>query len=417
MSPRSFVQVMVMLLVLSAVSFQAEAQSTLYPNVWRRSQGLPAGQSLFTLTSNFSRYSNQLSESGDSVGIGEAYGQSITWAELLADRGEPNLKNQQLREYVKGRGMDLDSIAATADLNVSQEVLSFSPQWAYGMTSSWMLGLRLPVVYRRTQVSSKISVSEEYSRLAATAEPLAQAELNSPDRDLRIKDALNRKLSDHNYEPIETDQKEWLLGDAEILSKFEILQTPDLLWSLRERVVLPTASAKSPYRYVDASEGDGQLDIGVDSIVDYWIGHGWLVTGSLGYTWQAPDQIKARLPGVADQLGQDVALEVNRNLGDYWSTSAFVEKSLHNQWRIFSGYSYLKKDEDTYEGAQYEALAEGSKQELHMGHLGLSYKAEPFSQRRGLKTQLASSVYFSSVLAGSNVPDSSLAGLDLQLLF
>ena len=77
----------------------------------------------------------------------------------------------------------------------------------------------------------------------------------------------------------------------------------------------------------------------------------------------------------------------------------------------------MSKFGDKYEDARYAALAEDTEQEAHMAHVALSYEAGPLSERQGIKQQIVTSIYLSSVLDGKNIPDSQAAGLDLQILF
>lgn len=400
---------------------EAHAQSNPYPEVWRRGQLLAPGQSLFLLSSSYSRFSDRLSENGEPTSLGSAYTQSITWEDLLGGRQQLSPEDQQLREFVESQGIALDSAAAHSVLEISQQLLNLSPQWAYGMTESWMVGFRLPVVYRKTEVSTRIEVTEAYSHLSQNAVSAEEVSLTQSMQG-RAREALARKLQEYNYEPIREQQEEWVFGDAELLSKVRLWQNPQSLLALRQRIVLPTASAQSPYRYVESPSGDGQLDLGLDSVVDYWVAPRWLLTANVGYTWQAPDQIRARLPREGQGVSQDVDLEVSRDLGDYWSASLYAERFLKKGWRLLGGYSFRKKSEDRYEGGgfsqeRYEALSRGTEQDLHMGHAGVSYKADPLYERLGLKKQFSASFYVSSVLAGSNVPDTTLAGFDFQFLF
>lgn len=397
------------------------AQSNPQAGLWRRSEVLPAGQSQFIFSTNFSRFSERRSASGDKTSLGTGYSQAITWGEILSSSGGG--EKIQLQEFLQTQGLAEDTTAASTQLEVSQEVLNLSPQWAYGLTETWMVGIRLPLVYKRTQVKTKTELSDNFSKLMAQSKSQNSEALGS-EMNLRAKQALNQRLQQYDYDPINEDQKEWVLGDAEFLSKQRLWQTSRALYSLRQRVSLPTASSKSPYQYVESPSGDGQMDVGLDAMMDYWVAPGWVMTASAGYTWQAPDQIKARLPGEGgeNRVSEDVDYEVNRDLGDYVSAALFAENSLSVNWKFLGGYSYRRKSRDVYEGGgysteRYETLSRESEQELHMAHLGLSYLVEPFYERHGLKKQFASSFYLSSVVAGSNVPDTTLAGFDIQFLF
>lgn len=413
---------------LLGLSREATAQSSPSAELWRRGQVIAPGQSQFTFSTNFSKFSDRRTSAGGRAAIGSAYTQAISWDEIIGGAAGP--EKVQLQSYLSTQGLDLSSSAASTRLEVTQELLNLSPQWAYGLTDFWMVGVKLPLVYKRTQIETKTELSKEFSSLLAQAESDSQRVLPS-DVNLRAKQALDEKLQSYNYDPIQEDQKEWVVGDVELLSKVRVWQSTETLVALRQRVSLPTASSKSPYQYVESPSGDGQLDIGLDAVVDYWVAPGWILTGAAGYTWQASDQIRARLPADAS-LGEaserptnvsgDVDYEVDRNLGDYISASMYAENILSSRWKLLGGYSYKRKAEDSYRGGgysseRYEALARESNQELHMAHLGLNFQAEPFYERYGLKRQIATSFYLSSVVAGINVPDTTLAGLDFQLFF
>lgn len=373
---------------------------------------MPMGQSQLGWSSGFSRIQENLDSRGQSLRLGAPYSQSLSLRELWEQSAlvEPRLK--VLETLAHSENIDLNSTALETDFDVAQEELRMHGHWSYGLTSGWMIGVRVPIIYRQTRVraqANKTPFFDQFSKNLGKQHPDLALALEN-----QIGSAAIRKLESLGYEPFEEETRDFLLGDTELLSKTRIFEGSKVTWGLRQRLALPTSSAPRPYQFIESEAGDGQVDLGVDNLVDYQLTSRVFVTHQFGYTYQVPDQRKMRL-----QTGSDsIVLEsgVRRELGQIFSTALFVEYEWSSSLSLLSGYTYRFKNEDRYFGdadpAIYQTLSRGSSQELHMSHLGLGYQF-----KNADLSPVQTNLYVSSVLAGRGVANTTLAQLDLLFYY
>lgn len=397
----------------------SRAQSHSMSPMWSQAAVLSPGQRVFNVSTSFVHFSERFRSEGGVTPLGKPYAQKLTWLDLLSSNGAP--ENLELQEYLTSHGVNLTDVAAVTDVQISQDLWQIVPEGAYGLTARWTFGFRLPLFYRQTNVKTQLLLVDE---LPAEATSDGLSSLSSENLKFRSSQALQNRLNEMNYESSETPEGEWLIGDVELLSKYSLYKNTDLAFSWRQRLSLPTSSSPNPYRYIEISPTDGQLDVGVDAIVDYWIGAGWSVTGLTGYTWQAPDQVRMRLPvgERASNETQDLDYEVERALGDYLTADLYLEKQTYGSFKGFAGYQYYLKFRDVFSGStfskeRYQVLNQNTEREQHNGLLGLSYSSDPFSENFGLRHQFVTRIFVSRVFLGKNVPATTTAGLDLQFYF
>lgn len=409
----SFFRLNQLLLASYFLTSVASAQWSPDQDVWRRARMMPMGQSQIGWTSGFNRVQEVLDSNGQALQLGAPFSKTLALQDIWTNQGVAPQRLEAYKAIARQESLNLQAQALQTDFDVNQEELRFNGHWAYGLSSSWMIGVRVPLMYRRTSVrtvTTRSAVLDQFSAKLAESHPdLADA------FEAGLKDAALNQFQNMGYDPIQETSQDFLLGDTELLSKFRVYDGAVTQWALRQRLNLPTSSAYRPFQLIESQFGDGQISLGVDSLIDFQFSPGFFITQQLGYAFQFPDQRSVRVEDPAGSLMVDRG--VRRNLGDVLSSSIFAEYHPSTRWSWLAGYSYLFKFEDQYRGEVasaefYRDLSQGSEQEVHLGHVGFGYRV-----RNHQSSPLQANFYVSSILSGRGVPNTSLAQLDLLFYY
>ncbi|MCB0411957.1 MAG: hypothetical protein KDD22_05485 [Bdellovibrionales bacterium] len=390
------------------------------PSTYRKAKVLFAGQHVVNFRASLAEASRRRSSTGQVEALGSHLEERLTWAEILSDSSPDTL---EIKDYLQEQGVDLEQEAASTEMRVHQKVYAFSPRAAYGLTDRWTLGFELPIVYRKTQVETKIHASEFRTDPGSQNSQAVKAAWTRESLGEKAKEALDRKIESANFRNPSGNAEDWQVGDISLWNKYEMYHSADSIFSLRQRLVLPTSAGPNPYEFIDSEAGDGQVDFGFDGLVDHWITKGLWATLSLGYTWQTPDRVRMRIPEVqSTPLASDLDYEVRRDLGDYWLSELILDYQISQSWKISPSYSYFMKTKDRYSGRsysleRYQALSEGTEQKRQVLVLAAAYSGFDQSERFGVQKQVLTTFFISSLVSGANVTDSTMAGINVEWLF
>lgn len=401
------------LLFLFTLSVQGEVR--LYDTrVWNRARILPAGQQVWSFKSSYQTEERRFSGKGEVQPLGQPYARAVTWGQLLKGSQRAEMP-AELVEMMKRKQQD--DVAATATYELTREELSLGTDWAYGMTKSWMIGFQLPIFYRRTHVRTSVALTPDL--VAGMAQQGRQrAAANSAKMNEQIRELANQELVDSGYDNVPDERATWELGDVSLLSQTSFVQKYSWQWSLQQVVRIPTARNPSLGDYFQSSNDEGNIDLGLTSLLDYRRRR-WLFGTRLGYVLQVPDSIKQRVPS---QNSSHIDPKVHRDLGD-WGWAAFdTDCRVSRDVDLNLEYSYLRKGHDHYDGSStkgidYSVLSENTDQELHQTRVGVVYRLGETSARRGVEHKWVASLGYNYPWIGRNSVDASRTSLELTSYF
>lgn len=401
---------------LCPVVGRAQTSLLMDMSFWSKTQMLEPGQSRFGVESFFRSSSTQLNSSGRRESLGEPYRHTLNWEKALASMKE-EADHLEVRSFLKDQGINPLSTVAVQEFEVHRQELGLAPTWGYGLTRKWSLEVRLPIVQTRTEVQTKTQISMgPISSLGKkmTLSPKAQeALLQSAQK------ALQTELDQLEYNSPQTVEENMQVGDLEVVNKFLLSKGQRISWLLLQGLTIPLANRRDPYSFVDTSYGDGQVDIGLGSVVDWATTRRTGLRLSVGHKVQMADQIEMRIPRVGEpQWKGEIDPEVHRDLGDV-SWGSLEARYKWNRWlQLNSGYSYQIKGKDKLEGhrfskEQYSTLSEGTAVEQQVAHLGIGYQALLASTYTSYKKVIDASLGVYAVVLGRNVAEAPVTTLKL----
>lgn len=384
--------------------------------VWHRARVISSGQQVWGVEASYQEYSDRFGADGSTQSLGRPFARTLTWKQLLNSdpRGQAEVRN-----YMRKHSVNENDVAATAEFEVNRQESALSADWAYGLTSKWMIGFQLPLTYRRTRVSSSVHLSPVLAGAAITRSSQRHSVLGLAQEDMRskVKSLANQELQSSGYESVPSQRNSWDWGDIRLLSQVELTGNYAWTWSFQQMVRFPTARNPSVADYLQTNSDDGQVDLGLTSLVDFRLRR-WTAGFRLGVVAQLPDSVRVHVPSNPRQIDPSV----HRDLGDYGWTSLDVDRKVSRRFSLDAEYSFLKKTEDRYsgqssEGSDYSLMGEGTGQELHQTRAGIQYRIGELSSRQGVENKWVASLGYTYPWIGRNSVDASRTSLELISYF
>jgi len=399
------------------VNQKATAELNSHSPIWERARPLAFGQTLLSVESNYTMESTRFLNNGQQQSLGSSLTQNVNWLEI-----SDLLKNQsdqlQIQAYLQEQGIDSNETAATLEYQIKREKLKIIPFWSHGLTSKWTLGLRVPVYIVKTHIkisSHMQNMSNKNKKLnKRLTEKISQG----------AEQLSDTQLAKNDFDHVSAVEERTLLGDVQLMSKYNVFHTKKWWASLKQEVIFPSGISRDQYEYVDTMVSDGQFDVGLGGLVDWEATSNMNLHCGFNYRWQLPDRKSMRVPK-ANDLGtvhSSIENNVERNLGDIKEAQFNASYRLMDSWVASGGYNYQYKDKDVYKGKDqssevYKLMSENTDSEIHILRLGLSFYNEIKSLRRGVRRQLSAHLNYFSPLSGRNHSADPVTEINLLMMF
>lgn len=382
---------------------------------WRRAKTLPAGQQIFSFQSSYQDISDRFSVDGRVEPLGEQYARGVTWGQLMS--ADPEAR-AELTGDMKKMGLSENDLAATASYEVQRQQVGFGFNWAYGLMTDWMIGIEVPMALTTLHVKQNVDVASGLSRAAGQVGRKSILALQGESLRDRIRQVAEQELANSGYDRVPAQRQTFDFGDISLLSQEAILHSYSWIWSLQQLIRFPTAQNPSVSDYLQSSQDQGPVDLGLTSLLD-WQRKKWIYGLRGGYVAQLPDSARMR---VNTESGLGVDTRVSRNLGDWVWGAVDTEYHLTERWTLSAEYSVLAKSKDRYGGgaftqADYDQMSEHTDQQLQQSRVGMLYHIGGESSRSGVTHKWVASVDYTYPWVGHNSSESAQASFELMNYF
>ena len=366
---------------------------------------------------------NKFNSEGAVVGVGNVMNVDVTYQQFV-DGQDTAVERGILEGYLQRHGKDMASVAGATTGVVSVAVDAQVPILAWGITPQWTAAVVIPVVRVRTRVDTGFVAGASLQQLAD--------QLVNEGREFKaeeVRDKTNGAIEDKNdkygYETITQalPREETSLGDIRLINKIQVAKKAKYALTLMQELALPTGRVADLQRAVDVPTGDGQFDLGVGAIAEYYPRSWVTLWGRLSYTWQIADRVARRVPENGNSsLSPDIDAQVSRDLGDSVYLSAGAVAGLYGGIKFKTQYSFQYKQRDRYQGSEYPAhrygfLGKDSEQSIHALQWGLNYSTIESYRKQQFPLPLDFNVMMGIPLAGKNVVEDTSVVAEAAVFF
>lgn len=410
-----------LLFALVAPIFYVQAEVSLQESrTWRRAKVINPGQQVWSFLTSYQNSSSQFAANGQVESLGIKHARALTWGQLINAEKSPEAQ-AELKDYMKSQRRNETDIAATSTYRLERQDLGFGVDWAYGLTKRWMIGLQVPIFLRTTSVASSISMTPTLARGAGQNSQKSVLGLSANQMSAHVKELAQKELSNSGYDSVPEQKQSWEWGDVSLLSQFYLAEGRNYRWSFQQMVRVPTSRNPSVTDFLQRQSDDGQLDLGLTSLLDYRIKK-WTLGLRTGYIAQLPDSAKMRVPDDGKLKKTPVDPKVHRDLGDWVWASVDSDYRVGRRLGLELEHSYLNKSKDKYKGESlngtgYASLGQDTNQELHQTRVGVLYDLVAPTSRRGVENKWVAAVNYAYPWIGRNSSDASKASVEIMSYF
>lgn len=387
---------------------------------WEQARILPSGEQKVSFKVQTFETSKDFSGQGGQVSSGRAYGYTTRFSDLIDGSGEKGL---EIRSLLKKQGVSESTPVYSTEFSMETTEIQSEITWSRGLTPWWMVGISVPYVQSSTKVQSSKKLSPEYERLKKqlkvnnSGKPISTFVEQGKSRPLEL------DLENNDYDQVNGTVEYQGVGDVELLSQIKLLETEKLYGAFRQRLVVPSGKNEGPYTYFKSNSADGQMDLGLDALMDVQASKSWVLTALLGYTLQMEDTQGVRVPdGKSSPMDWKVDNNVERDLGDIFIARLSSVYRIYERYWVSAGVEHTQKSQDQYSGSEYEPwqydlMGNNTEEQRQLARLGLRYTSHKWRYSYLSRSQFTAGLEYLTVFAGENTPKANAAALELSLSY
>lgn len=317
-----------------------------------------------------------------------------------------------------GSQLHLGEMRVTAD----PQVRYYAPTLAYGLTRKLTVGLGVPIVNYKNDISFTGGGSNSAAIQAQVGTSIVQINNAFTQLEGAVGQGVNGALASKGYKPLES-KDETFVGDLILFSayKFDRYVLGDITHSLRLFLNLPTGPQADPDDLADLE------NFGRYSLKALWLGQKPLVKKvniitSASYMFVPTQSITKRIPlNSSDMLpDENQKMTVDENVGDSLGVSAGFDYIINQRWDVASTLGYEHKLKDTYSGdpdGRGRFLEKGTSRSAEIAKIQVTYSSvQDYLNKKALIPSLVA-YEVSKTLAGSNVENQTTHEITLSLFF
>ncbi|MCB9061738.1 MAG: transporter [Halobacteriovoraceae bacterium] len=364
--------------------------------------------------------STKYSNSGESVGVGDALNTTVTYGDLISGQSDAT-KAATLENLIMDLGKSDDQILTETIGQVDIKASAYVPVIAYGLTSKVTLALAIPIIETSRNIIVGVNTinPNEVSELKNKIEE--KSVVKAEEFVEKINSPIPSKLSEYGYDELQ-NYKETNLGDIKLVSKINTFENKINAITLATSVTLPTGRELDINRVADVPTGDGQIDVGVGLHYDYFLTNSITLSSLSQLTWELSDIVERRIPkNSKSSLSDDIDSVVVRDIGDSVLQQIAVSYN-KNGFNAGVGYSFQYKSRDEYQGdkyqqERYDLLGKETFSRMHAAQVVLGYDTLSLFKEKKFPVPLRLLINQSWVIDGKNVVNDPLTSVDFALFF
>jgi hypothetical protein len=371
----------------------------------------------------FFRGTDHFSNSGESEPLSKLFDTKLSYRDLVAidDPTADPAERGSLEGLLKAWNISLDENVGRVTGDISLGVSTMVPVVVHGITDRFTLAVALPIFNYKINVDSGFVASQNLERFA---EKLKLEKKYYPLSELMkgINDPTGEAASRYKYKPL-TNQEGQAMGDLVTVAKYGILLDAPSILAVQGEITWPTGTPKDIDKIVGFPAGDGQMDLGIGVLYDYFFTEDNSLNTSIRYTSELSDTSAERIPyKTKRKISPDIDENTSRNLGDHFHFQVGGQASPIKGVLAKAAYNVHYKFRDTFSGEKYpqyryDFLSEDTKSSAHTYILSLSVSNIPWVRVSRNFLPLELNLNYLGFIAGENMVKNPILSLELATYF
>ena len=381
---------------------------------------LPKGIRNVRITNLTTAVDNQYNTTGNLQPLGASINKTISFKRLTGSIDSLS-ERAALEGTIEGSGYSLNDSAGQTFGEVNTRVNVTVPVAAYGINEKLMVAVAVPVIYSNLNISTGWIASENTQNILndLVAGGSAQEILA---RKSQLENVVRSEITKKGY-VAPHDQEKTQIGDMQVIVKRQLMNAPKFATALQGRIVTPTGKRANINDISDVGGGDGQWDMGVGFVADYFVLPRLTLTSSTSYLNQMPGTVAMRIPTASDEsLTPDIDYNTEMDLGDTLSQALSARYKATEVISVGLGGAFQYKGPDHFAGSQFEGrrydyLEIDSEQNMVTATATLGFSTIELFRRGAFIAPVEANFAASRVFAGRNVNANTIGAFELVAFF
>lgn len=366
----------------------------------------PAKVFSFGVFSSHSSFPNYFDNQGNKTTLGSLFTDDYTFNDILDE--EPADRRAITQGALGAYGIEDFSESAgfhKGTINIKTKVDTF--MLAFGLTKKLSLFAILPRVKINVDFKNNFTKSKKLNELLSTlSEDGNYSKISEIEE--KLSNPVLYKLKEYGYNPNYIKKKEdW--GDLRLFSRYNFLKNNFFSSTLGLTLALPTAKTDQLNDFLKLYIGDGQWDVGLQSLNEFKISNNFSYLAGLEYTNQISQEQEIRVPiNSKSPLSSDIDNKTKQDFGNIYKITNQMSYKFNKLWSSSLGHIFQYKNHDTYQGNKYTAkrykyLEQDTLQRSHSGYIALTANTIDLFLKKKFIIPIQASLSYSNIFAGKNI--------------
>ncbi len=353
-----------------------------------------------------SQFVNEFNSNGRKNSIAALMNKNYSYNDLIKEELDPNRK-VLTAGALKAYGIDnLEDTAGEHFGNIELQSEVNSLFLGYGASSKLSFFAILPIVKLKVNFSNQFQRSSQFDEIIKKLKNEGNFSQVNEIED-KLSNPIRYQLEDYGYEPLYPRETQ-ALGDLRLLSRFNYNKDDNIVNTLGLFAVLPTGKQNDINQFMDLYIGDGQWDIGLETLNSFQITPSFNYFFSASYTYQARKRGALRIPLESEKLiSPDIDYNTRQKFGDIIRIQNQVNYQFNPEWNTSFGYIFQYKEQDkingkTFEPIRYQYLENGTREKIHALYIGVGFNSIDMFLKQKFMIPMNLSLTYSQSIGGEN---------------
>ncbi len=353
-----------------------------------------------------SRFLNEFSTNGRKSSLASTLNERYSFNQIIDQ--ERDLNRQALTAgAMKAYGInDLESFAGESfgDLEIESQVSSLF--LGYGINKDLSFMAILPIVKLRVNFTNSFQRSTQFDQLIQTLKKDGNFSQVQEIED-KLSNPIRFQLQDYGYEPLYPRETQ-ALGDLRLLTRFNYNKTDSMINTLGIFAVLPTGKENNINQFMDLYIGDGQWDIGIETLNGFQLTPNLNYFVSASYTYQSHKRGALRIPREDNKpISPDIDFNTKQKYGDIIRVQNQLNYKFNTEFNTSLGYVFQYKEQDQINGSsfdpiRYKFLENDTRQKVHALYAGIGFNSIDMFLKQKFMIPMNLSLTYSRSVGGQN---------------
>ena len=362
---------------------------------------------------NFS--TNQFYDSEQAKFLGNKVDRSLQFTDVVNE--QKGIDKEVLKSLIESKNISMNESSGQVNAIIDSDTKVQVYTVFRGFKNNWLATISAVKINQSFSIDKTFLPSTQLSTFLNNL--VADGNYHQVEKAIsEINNSIDKKLSDNNYRPLESNQYDYW-GDVQLSLRKSL--TPSSVLSLISNI--PTSRGIDTRDFLMRSLETKQFDIGLEyAHAKHLSSKAWTWLNSFRYMAQLPAKTAYRIPLDDTLISADEDSQTRYDLGDYTTLKTQLSYKFNEFIDFTSGLEYTLRGRDRFSGNKYETSRYNFLEDQTSGHLGAAlFNVKINNINHFVRTMkfipMMVDLYYSQTLLGKNYLKGQVFGLNIGFFY